>query len=459
MSFDKDSLNIVILAAGKGTRMKSNLPKVMHPLAGKPLVQHCYDTARKISTGPVQIIYGHGGELVRDSLSQLDAIWVEQAEQLGTGHAVQQAVPNIDDEQTVLVLYGDVPLLDTETLTVLVGQVHASSMALLTVSLDDPSGYGRIVRDAHDNVKRIVEHKDATDAEKLITEINTGILAVQGRWLKKWLSDLESDNSQGEYYLTDIIAMAVDDSVTVTTCAPSTVAEILGVNDKKQLAYLERIYQRQQADTLMENGVTLHDPARFDVRGSITAGSDVSIDVNVVFEGTVVLGNGVSVGANCYLKDVEVKDNVHILPNSVLDDAVIGAGCRIGPFARIRPGTVLHEQVHIGNFVEVKKSEIANGSKVNHLSYIGDSSIGSNVNIGAGTITCNYDGANKSRTVIEDNVFIGSDTQLVAPVTVKSGSTIGAGSTITKDTPENELTLSRSKQQTIRGWKRPQKNS
>ncbi|VAW79046.1 N-acetylglucosamine-1-phosphate uridyltransferase / Glucosamine-1-phosphate N-acetyltransferase [hydrothermal vent metagenome] len=457
MPFDKDSLNIVILAAGKGTRMKSNLPKVMHPLAGKPLVQHCYDTARDISTGPIQIIYGHGGEFVRESLSDLSVTWVEQVEQLGTGHAVQQAVPNISDEHTVLVLYGDVPLLNAETLTVLVGQVHASSMALLTVSLDDPSGYGRIVRDAHENVKRIVEHKDASDAEKLITEINTGILAVQGRWLKKWLSELESDNSQGEYYLTDIIEMAVNDSVTVTTCAPSTVAEILGVNDKKQLAYLERIYQRQQADRLMEQGVTLHDPARFDVRGTITTGTDVSIDANVIIEGNVVLGDRVTISANCHLKDVIIKDDVIVLPNSVLDDAVIGAACRIGPFARIRPGTVLAENINIGNYVEVKKSDIAKGSKVNHLSYIGDTSIGSNVNIGAGTITCNYDGVNKSRTIIEDDVFVGSDTQLVAPVTVKSGSTIGAGSTITKDTPENELTLSRSKQQTIKGWKRPVK--
>ncbi len=457
MSFDKDSLNIVILAAGKGTRMKSNLPKVMHPLAGKPLVQHCYDTARNISTGPIQIIYGHGGELVRESLSELNVTWVEQKFQLGTGHAVQQAVPSIDDEQTVLVLYGDVPLLNAETLTVLVGQVHASSMALLTVSLDDPGGYGRIVRDAHENVKRIVEHKDASDAEKLITEINTGILAVQGRWLKKWLSELESDNSQGEYYLTDIIEMAVNDSVTVTTCAPSTVAEILGVNDKKQLAYLERIYQRQQAELLMEQGVTLHDPARFDVRGTISTGTDVSIDANVIIEGNVVLGDRVTISANCHLKNVVIKDDVEILPNSVLDDAIIGAGCRIGPFARIRPGTVLAENVNIGNYVEVKKSAIAEGSKVNHLSYIGDSSIGSNVNIGAGTITCNYDGVNKSQTIIEDDVFVGSDTQLVAPVTVKRGSTIGAGSTITKDTPENELTLSRSKQQTIKGWKRPVK--
>ena len=457
MSFDKNSLNIVILAAGKGTRMKSNLPKVMHPLAGKPLVQHCYDTARQMTSGPIQIIYGHGGELVKDSLSHLEAIWVEQTQQLGTGHAVQQAIPNIDEEQTVLVLYGDVPLLNQETLTALVNQVHTSSMALLTVSLDDPSGYGRIIRDQHENVLRIVEHKDATDAEKLITEINTGILAVQGRWLQKWLSQLESDNSQGEYYLTDIIEMAVNDSVTVTTCAPASVAEILGVNDKKQLAYLERIYQLHQADLLMENGVTLHDPARFDIRGTIKTGADVSIDVNVIFEGTVVLGDRVTIAANCHLKDVEIKDDVQVLQNSVLDDAVIGSRCRIGPFARIRPGTVLNEQVHIGNFVEVKKSDIATGSKVNHLTYIGDTVIGSNVNVGAGTITCNYDGVNKSKTIIEDDVFIGSDTQLIAPVTIKRGSTIGAGSTITKDTVENALTLSRSKQRTLPEWQRPQK--
>lgn len=458
MSFDKHSLNIVILAAGKGTRMKSNLPKVMHPLAGKPLVQHCYDTARKMTSGPIQIIYGHGGELVKKSLSHLDAIWVEQTQQLGTGHAVQQAIPNIDEEQTVLVLYGDVPLLNQETLTALVNQVHTSSMALLTVSLDNPSGYGRIIRDQHENVLRIVEHKDATDAEKLITEINTGILAVQGRWLQKWLSQLESDNSQGEFYLTDIIEMAVNDSVTVTTCAPSSVAEILGVNDKKQLAYLERIYQLRQADLLMENGVTLHDPARFDVRGTIKAGADVSIDVNAIFEGTVILGDRVTIAANCHLKDVEIKDDVHVLQNSVLDDAVIGSRCRIGPFARIRPGTVLNDQVHIGNFVEVKKSDIATGSKVNHLAYIGDTTIGSNVNVGAGTITCNYDGVNKSKTIIEDDVFIGSDTQLIAPVTIKRGSTIGAGSTITKDTPADALTLSRSKQRTLTEWQRPRKS-
>ncbi len=453
------ALTIVILAAGKGTRMKSNLPKVLHPLAGRPLLDHCYQTARSLAPHRIQIVYGHGGGQVKSALAHADAEWVEQVQQLGTGHAVQQAVPGIGDDQTVLILYGDVPLLTAETLASLVDEVNDSTLALLTVRLDDPSGYGRIVRNEHGKVLRIVEEKDASETEKEIDEINTGILAVRGRLLKKWLSRLQSDNAQGEYYLTDIIGMAVQDGVTVASQSPVSVDEILGVNDKRQLAYLERCYQLRQAQELMRQGATLLDPARCDIRGRVSLGSDVCIDVNVIFEGDVQLGDDIHIGANCLIKDSVIGNGTQILPNTLIDSARIGQQCRIGPFARIRPQTTIADQVHIGNFVEVKKSDIAQGSKANHLTYLGDSSIGAGVNIGAGTITCNYDGANKFRTVIEDNVFIGSSTQLVAPVRVEEGATIGAGSTITKDAPAGELTLTRAKQVTIEGWKRPVKKT
>jgi len=449
------NLNIVILAAGKGSRMKSDLPKVLQPLANRPLLQHCYDTANSLSPDVVQIIFGHGGDLVKQQLRCINVSWVEQTEQLGTGHAVQQATAGIKDDEVVLILYGDVPLLAGDTLSCLVSEVNDSTLALLTVTLDDPGGYGRIVRNEHGKVLRIVEHKDATDIEKEIEEINTGILAVKGKLLKQWLQQLQSNNAQGEYYLTDIIAMAVEDGITVSTQSPISEIEILGVNDKKQLAFLERAFQQRQAEQLMENGATLLDPARVDIRGQVTVGSDVSIDINVIFEGKVDLGDRVTVGANTILKDIAIGANTQILPNSILENATIGCECRIGPYARIRPGSKLSDRVHVGNFVELKKAEVAEGSKINHLSYVGDCQVGSMVNIGAGTITCNYDGVYKHKTIIEDNVSVGAGSQLVAPVTVKKGATIGAGSVITKEVPADQLTITRARQTTIKGWKRP----
>lgn len=450
-------LNVVILAAGKGKRMKSDLPKVLHLLAGKSLLEHCYDTAAQLPSPIIQIIYGHGGEQLLRRLSHLKVTWIEQKQQLGTGHAVQQTLPNIQDNHTVLILYGDVPLLGVDTLKSLVAEVNESTLALLTVIMDDPTGYGRIVRNEHAKVLRIVEHKDASDHEKEITEINTGILAVKGKHLKSWLSRLKPNNAQGEYYLTDIIAMAVSDGVTIATQSPSSVLETIGVNDKQQLSFLERAYQQRQADAVMAAGLTLLDPNRFDLRGNLTFGQDSVIDVNVICEGEVALGSRVSIGANCILRDVTLGDDVVVSAFSHIEQATIGNHCRIGPYARIRPETQLGDYSHIGNFVEIKKAKIGEHSKINHLSYVGDANVGSQVNVGAGTITCNYDGANKHLTVIEDNVFIGSDTQLVAPVTIHQGATIGAGSTITRDVPAQELTLSRVKQTTVKGWKRPKK--
>lgn len=451
------SLNVVILAAGAGTRMRSRLPKVLHELGGKPMVVHVIDTAHQLDARRIQVVYGHGGEQVRTALADLDVGWVEQAEQLGTGHAVAQALPHVDANDVVLVLYGDVPLITADTLRQVVARARRDSLGLLTVVLDDPTGYGRILRNEQGCVVRIVEQKDASEEERRVREINTGILAVTGDNLEKWLAALDNNNAQGEYYLTDIIALAVRDGVKVETVAPSSVQEVMGVNNRVQLAEMERYYQQHQAQRLMLAGVTLRDPARFDLRGELSAGTDVIIDVNVVAEGKVTLGNGVKIGCGVVIRNTMVGDDVEILPNCVIEDAVIGSGSRIGPFARIRPETHLAADVHIGNFVEIKKSEVGRGSKINHLSYVGDAGVGSNVNIGAGTITCNYDGANKHRTVIGDNAFIGSDTQLVAPVTVGEGATIGAGSTITRDAPPGELTLSRAPQQTRQGWKRPVK--
>ncbi|MDX1251631.1 MAG: bifunctional UDP-N-acetylglucosamine diphosphorylase/glucosamine-1-phosphate N-acetyltransferase GlmU [Gammaproteobacteria bacterium] len=451
------SLNVIILAAGAGTRMRSRLPKVLHEVGGKPMVVHVIDTAHQLDARRVQVVYGHGGERVRAALANLDVGWVEQAAQLGTGHAVAQALPHVDANDVVLVLYGDVPLIMAETLRQVVAAARRDSLGLLTVTLDDPAGYGRILRDGQGRVVRIVEQKDASIDERRVREINTGILAVTGDNLEKWLAALDNNNAQGEYYLTDIIAMAVRDGVKIETVAPSSVQEVMGVNNRAQLAEMERHYQQRQAQCLMLAGVTLRDPARFDLRGELNAGTDVVIDVNVVIEGKVTLGNGVKIGAGVVIRNTTVGDDVEILPNCVIEDAVIGAGSRIGPFARIRPETHLAADVHIGNFVEIKKAEVGRGSKINHLSYVGDATIGANVNVGAGTITCNYDGANKHRTVIGDDAFIGSDTQLVAPVTVGAGATIGAGSTITRDAPPGELTLSRMPQQTRQGWKRPVK--
>ncbi len=452
------NLTTIILAAGKGTRMRSELPKVLHSIGHKPLLRHVYDLSIGLENNTIHIVIGHGSEQVKKTLADLSVNWIEQTQQLGTGHAVQQVSSQIDDNSMVLILYGDVPLLQAETLQLLLSKTNENTLALLTVNLANPKGYGRIVRDDFGKVLRIVEEKDANATEKEITEVNTGILAVKGDALKKWLSQLNNDNAQGEYYLTDIIALAVADCFEIATRSPENEDEVLGVNDKVQLAHLERVYQLQQAKNLMQQGVTLRDPTRFDLRGTITElGQDIEIDVNVIFEGENRLGNNVKIGANGSIKNATIGDNVIILPNCIIENAVIGANSRIGPFARLRPETVLATDTHIGNFVEIKKSIIGQGSKINHLSYIGDSLIGKKVNIGAGTITCNYDGANKFQTIIEDGAFIGSDTQLVAPVTIGKNATIGAGSTITKDTPDNQLTLSRSKQMSLEGWQRPVK--
>ncbi len=451
-------ISTIILAAGKGTRMRSEKPKVMHEIAHKPLLKHVYDMSQQLEHNSITIVYGHGGELLKNHFADLPVNWTEQAQQLGTGHAVQQALPFIQDDDQVLILYADVPLLKLATVQRLLSLSDSNTLALLTVNLSSPKGYGRIVRCAQNNVQKIVEEKDATEAEKLIQEVNTGIMAVPGKRLKNWLQSLTNHNAQGEYYLTDIIAMAVADKVTIMTTQPEDEDEVLGVNDRNQLYHLERVYQLEQAGYLMEQGVTLIDAKRFDLRGRVEQlGRDVEIDVNVILEGQIRLGNNVKIGANCVLKNAFIGDDVEILANSIIEDAVIGEGCRIGPFARIRPGSEIADHVHIGNFVEIKKSTIATGSKVNHLSYIGDTTMGSKVNIGAGTITCNYDGVNKFRTVIEDGVFVGSNTQLVAPVKVGKNATIGAGSTITKDAPDNQLTLARAKQVTISSWQKPVK--
>jgi len=450
-------LEILILAAGKGTRMRSDLPKVLHKLAGKPLLGHVVDTAHVLGASQTCVVYGFGGEAVPQALADDKLTFVLQAEQLGTGHAVMQALPRLDDRGVTLVLYGDVPLTRASTLVPLVAAAQAGKLGLLTVMLAHPDGYGRIVRDASGQVTRIVEHKDATPHERAISEVNTGILALPTRHLKNWIGRLRNDNVQGEYYLTDIIALAVGEGVAVETYQPAQEWEVLGVNSKAQLAELERIHQGEVAGALMEAGVTLMDPARLDVRGSLTCGRDVVVDVNCVFEGHVELGDGVQVGANCVLRNVRVATGTRIDAFTLIDEAVIGEANRLGPFSRIRPGTTLARDVHVGNFVEIKNSQIDDGSKINHLSYVGDTTMGKKVNIGAGTITCNYDGANKHRTVIEDEVFVGSDTQLVAPVTVGKGATLGAGTTLTRDAPAGELTLSRAKQVTVNGWKRPAK--
>ncbi|MBF6058785.1 bifunctional UDP-N-acetylglucosamine diphosphorylase/glucosamine-1-phosphate N-acetyltransferase GlmU [Thiomicrorhabdus heinhorstiae] len=453
------ALKVVILAAGKGTRMRSSLPKVLQPLAGQPLLQHVVNTALQLGAEQILTVVGHQSHLVEEAMSDQAIDFVAQTEQLGTGHAVQQAVPEIADNDTILILYGDVPLTAKSTLEDLLALVSEQNpLALLTINLDNPTGYGRIVRDHHLAVQAIVEQKDADPAQLQIQEVNTGILAAKGAQLKQWLSQLESNNAQGEFYLTDIIAMCVADGFAVQTTQPSDEIEVLGVNDKLQLQDLERQYQRLMTNELMTQGVTLIDASRIDIRGSVQAGQDVQIDVNVIFEGEVVLGDNVRIGANCILKNVSIAANSEIHPFSHLEECVIGEKVSIGPYARLRPGTELADEVRIGNFVETKKAKIGKGSKVNHLSYVGDTLMGSACNIGAGTITCNYDGVNKHQTVIGDRVFVGSDTQLVAPVEVGDDATIGAGSTITKDAPAAELTLSRSKQLTLKGWQKPKKS-
>jgi bifunctional UDP-N-acetylglucosamine pyrophosphorylase/glucosamine-1-phosphate N-acetyltransferase len=448
-------LNIVILAAGKGTRMYSDKPKVLHALAGRPLLQHVLDCAVSLQPGNICVVYGHGGESVPQAMSQYEANFVLQEPQLGTGHAVQQAMAYVADDSQTLVLYGDVPLTQHATLHQM--QQAGEGLVLLTVNLDNPTGYGRIVRDAQGDVQRIVEEKDATSEQREICEVNTGILLAPTRELRAWLGKLQNNNAQGEYYLTDIVAMAVAQGIKVHTVQPTHAWEVEGINNKMQLAALESTWQQVQARRLLAQGVTLADPERIDIRGNLVCGRDVEIDIGCIFEGEVKLGNNVQVGAYSVLRNTTIAEETQIAPYSHIDSSVVGADCHIGPYARLRPGTKLENKVHIGNFVEVKNSEIATGSKANHLSYIGDSTVGSRVNIGAGTITCNYDGANKHRTVIGDDAFIGSDTQLVAPVTVGRGATIGAGSTITRDTPEDTLTLSRSKQTSVSGWQRPVK--
>lgn len=448
---------VVILAAGQGTRMRSALPKVLHPLAGRPMLEHVVNTATTLEPESIHVVYGHGGEQVQQTLDHLPVQWALQAEQLGTGHAVEQALPALNTEELVLILYGDVPLIQHETLHDLLAEAAESGFALLTVLLDDPAGYGRIVRNNAGNVSRIVEQKDATEDERKLNEVNTGIMALSASRLRGWIDALENNNAQGEFYLTDIVEMAVADGVAVQAVHAPTESEVQGVNDRLQLAQLERIYQRQQAEKMMREGVTLMDPERFDLRGEIQCGEDITIDINVVLEGAVTLEDGVRIGANCHIKDAVIGASTEVLPNSVIESAKVGPNSRIGPFARLRPGAELSGSNHIGNFVEVKKSQVGEGSKINHLAYVGDSTIGARVNVGAGVITCNYDGANKHRTVIGDDAFIGSDSQLVAPVEVEAGATIGAGSTIAKTAPADQLTLSRSKQVTMRGWKRPTK--
>ena len=451
-------LHVVILAAGQGSRMKSALPKVLHPIAGRPMLHHVIATAKQLGAEKIHTVIGHGAEKVRETTDEASVNWVIQSEQLGTGHAVAQALPDLPDDARVLVLYGDVPLTRHETLDGLVGTLDDNTLGLLTVTMDNPQGYGRIVRNADGKVQSIVEQKDASAEQQQIREVNTGILAVSAKHLKNWLPTLSNSNAQGEYYLTDIIAMAVDQGLGVSVSQPENPFEVQGVNNRLQLAELERWFQRQQADRLMTEGATLADPARLDVRGELTIGNDLWIDVNVVFEGKVSLGSNVSIGPGCVIKDTTIADGAEIKANSVIEGAVIGAHAQIGPFARIRPGTELAANTKVGNFVETKKAIVGEGSKINHLSYVGDASLGRNVNVGAGTITCNYDGVNKYQTVLGDGVFVGSNTALVAPVTVAAEATIGAGSTITRDVADHELAVARGRQRNISGWEKPKKH-
>ena len=455
-------LNIVILAAGQGKRMQSNLPKVLHPIAGRPMLTHVLDSARALGAQCIAIVVGHGAEQVKQAYAvQPDLQFALQQPQLGTGHAVLQAVPLLKESDTndvTIILYGDVPLVQPDTLRALL-LARANGVAILTEILPDATGYGRIVRDSQGNVTAIVEHKDATPEQRSIQEVNTGIMAVPTRHLKSWLAKLTNNNAQGEYYLTDIIGMAVAEGVPVNVAHPAASFETLGVNSRLQQADLERLWQRELARRQLEAGVTIVDPARFDLRGELVCGQDVFIDVGCVFEGRVVLADGVRIGAHCVLRNVTLGRSTHIDPFSHLDQAEVGAEAHIGPYARLRPGAQLADATHVGNFVEIKNTKLGKGSKANHLAYVGDADVGERVNIGAGTITCNYDGVNKHRTIIEDDAFIGSDTQLVAPVKVGRGATLGAGTTLTRDAPAGQLTVSRAKQLTIEGWKRPVKKA
>ena len=450
-------LNIVILAAGKGTRMHSDTPKVLHEIGAMSILGHVITCAKTLKPNKIIVVYGFGGETVKDTFLGENIIWVKQAEQLGTGHAVQQAVAYLDDDANTLILLGDVPLVDALDCQKLLLQA-SDKLAILSFNKADPTGYGRMIRDAHGQIRAIVEHKDATALQQKIIEVNTGIMAMPNQYLVKWLAQLTNDNAQGEYYLTDIVAFAVQQGVSVVAEITEDEWSVTGINAKTDLAKIERIYQTRYAHQLLLQGVTLKDPARLDIRGTLSCGRDVEIDVNCLFEGNVRLGDKVKIAANCVIKNAVIDAGTHIAPFTHIDDTQIGENARIGPFARLRPGTILAAHTHVGNFVELKNSQVDLGSKINHLSYVGDATVGKNVNIGAGTITCNYDGANKFRTVIEDDVFIGSDSQLVAPVTIAKGATIGAGSTITKDAPADQLTFCRAKEQkSIASWKRPVK--
>ena len=450
-------LSIVILAAGQGKRMKSELPKVLQPLAGRPLLKHVIDAAQVLEPTAMYVVYGHGGDRVREVLKDEQVCWALQAERLGTGHAVMQAIPRIPDDHVVLVSYGDVPLINAGTLAELLALCGPKRISLLTSILDDPTGYGRVIRNSRNQVQKIVEQKDASKKELKVQECNTGVLAAPAKLLKKWLKRVKNDNSQGEYYLTDVIALAVADKVAVSPLVAPNVVEVLGVNDKVQLAEVETAYRQRVARELMLAGVTLADPTRLDVRGSVSHGSDVFLDVNVVLEGNVKFGNRVRIGPNCVIRNSEIGDDTEIFAHCVIESASIGANCSIGPFSRTRPTVTLGNAVHIGNFVEVKNSKMGNESKANHLAYVGDASVGQRVNIGAGTIIANYDGANKHRTNIEDDVHTGSNSVLVAPITVGAGATIAAGSTVIKEVPPAKLTLARARQVTVENWQRPTK--
>ena len=450
------SLSVVILAAGKGTRMRSSLPKVLHPIADKPMVEHVIDAARVLNAENIYVVYGFGGDVLKASISGDDLTFVEQKEQLGTGHAVNMAAPFLKDDENVLVLYGDVPVTQVSTLERLLAAKPANGMSLLTVELTDPTGYGRIVRN-NNEVVGSVEHKDATPEQHKIAEVNTGILYANGKDLKTWLSNLSNDNAQGEYYLTDIIAMAVSDDMEIAVANPDCEEEVQGINNRVQLAALERWYQSKQAERLMTEGATVIDPARLDVRGNVSIGKDVFIDINVVLEGDVELAEGVIIGPNCIIKNAMIGMNTRVHANSIIEDSRVGERANIGPFARLRPGTQLANRTKVGNFVETKKAVVGEGSKINHLSYVGDAVLGSNVNVGAGTITCNYDGVNKFKTEIGDEVFVGSNSSLVAPVKIGQQATIGAGSTVTKDIEAEQLAVARGKQRNIDNWQRPTK--
>jgi len=451
------SLAIIILAAGKGTRMKSAKPKVMHTLAGKPMLQHVIDTAKQLSPGQLAVVCGNGADEVVPYLQNQQIDVVIQHEQKGTGHAVEQAKTSFANSEQVLVLYGDVPLISTDTLQDLIESGDNNSLKVLTAILEDPTGYGRIVRDYDDNMLCITEEKDADEETKLINEINTGIMCIPAKWLTEALSQLDNKNAQGEYYLTDLIAKAVDQGIEINSVTCEDEMEVAGINNRVQLAEVESYYQQLKATDLMMSGVTFRDPARVDIRGDIKAGQDITIDINVIFEGNNTIADNVRIGAHCIIINSVIHEGAEILPNTIVENAEVGTNCSVGPFARLRPGTKLAAKAKVGNFVEVKNANIGLGSKINHLSYIGDTDMGADVNIGAGTITCNYDGANKNRTVIGDRVFVGSDTQLVAPVTVEDGATIGAGSTIRKTVPGDALTLTKSEQKTVKGWQRPVK--